>query len=83
MTGRHFTLATHEEIETYRLAPSGKGPHAGDWADKPHRLVYDLCTKAEDLLDEIVMLRHDLARALAAAAPPLAQAQHTDEDDRH
>lgn len=33
----------------YRNAPSGDGPHAGIWADKPHRLVYDLCREVERL----------------------------------
>jgi hypothetical protein len=28
--------------ECYR-AIGGEGPRAYDWADKPHRLVYDLC----------------------------------------
>lgn len=34
---------TPEQIEEYRLGPSGIGPHADTWTDKPHRLVYDLC----------------------------------------
>ena len=29
--------------EDFRNAPSGDGPLAAQWADKPHRLVYDLC----------------------------------------
>ena len=33
----------------YRLAPSGEGPHADTWKDKPHRLVYDLCAEIERL----------------------------------
>lgn len=33
----------------YRLAPSGIGPHAFTWKDKPHRLVYDLCHEIERL----------------------------------
>jgi hypothetical protein len=32
-----------QNIRDYYLAPSGDGPQAGQWADKPHRLVYDLC----------------------------------------
>lgn len=36
----------------YRLAPSGEGPRAGEWADKPHRLVYDLCGEVERLQAE-------------------------------
>jgi hypothetical protein len=31
----------------YRNAPSGIGPLASEWKDKPHRLVYDLCREIE------------------------------------
>lgn len=34
-------------VEAYRLAPSGEGPLADEWHDKPHRLVYDLCNALE------------------------------------
>lgn len=30
-------------IVDYIDAISGEGPLAGDWEDKPHRLIYDLC----------------------------------------
>jgi hypothetical protein len=33
----------------YRNAPSGIGPLAATWKDKPHRLVYDLCREVERL----------------------------------
>jgi hypothetical protein len=33
----------------YRNAPGGDGPEAANWADKPHRLVYDLCAEIERL----------------------------------
>lgn len=33
----------HYTLEEYRNAPSGIGPLAAQWKDKPHRLVYDLC----------------------------------------
>ena len=33
--------------EDYRNAPSDIGPLAATWKDKPHRLVYDLCTRLE------------------------------------
>ncbi len=36
-------------IEDYRNAPSGIGPLASEWADKPHRLLYDLCRCVEAL----------------------------------
>jgi len=35
--------------EDYRHAPSGDGPLAYTWKDKPHRLVYDLCRWVERL----------------------------------
>jgi hypothetical protein len=31
-----------QPLEDYWRAPGGVGPLADDWADKPHRLVYDL-----------------------------------------
>jgi hypothetical protein len=33
----------------YRNAPSNIGPQAATWKDKPHRLVYDLCSEIERL----------------------------------
>lgn len=33
----------------YRQAISGEGPLAGEWADKPHRLVFDLCRAIEQV----------------------------------
>jgi hypothetical protein len=33
----------------YRNAPSNEGPQAAQWADKPHRLVYDLCNEVDNL----------------------------------
>jgi hypothetical protein len=41
------------DTRDYRLAPSGVGPLAAEWADKPHRLVYDLCGEVERLRDVI------------------------------
>lgn len=32
-----------------RMAVAGHGPRAADWADKPHRIVYDLCAEIERL----------------------------------
>ena len=36
-------------IEAYRNAPSGIGPLAFQWRDKPHRLVYDLYREVKRL----------------------------------
>ena len=49
-------------IEHYRLAPGGEGDDilVGNWKDKPHRLVYDLC-------DEIALLRGSKAELVEAA----------------
>lgn len=32
----------------FRQAVSGEGPRAYDWEDKPHRLIYDLCSYIEE-----------------------------------
>ncbi len=41
------------DTREYRLAPSGEGPQAFNWNDKPHRLVYDLCAEIERLNNEL------------------------------
>jgi hypothetical protein len=41
-----------------RLAVSGEGPRAYDWADKPHRLLWDACAaleRAEERLRQAVL----------------------------
>ena len=35
--------------QDYRNAMHGEGPRSYDWEDKPHRLVYDLCSEVEAL----------------------------------
>lgn len=35
--------------DDYRNAPSGIGPQASEWTNKPHRLIYDLCAEVERL----------------------------------
>jgi len=35
-------------LDDYWNAPSGIGPLADEWADKPHHLLYDLIGKIED-----------------------------------
>jgi hypothetical protein len=44
--------------DDYRRAPGGVGPLAGEWADKLHRLIYDLA-------GEIGTLRAENARMKA------------------
>lgn len=36
---------TEYTLDDYRNAPSGIGPLAAEWRDKPHRLVYDLINR--------------------------------------
>lgn len=48
------------DLEEYRQAPSGVGPHALNWADKPHRLVYDLVRLAGDARDAAINCQRDL-----------------------
>lgn len=44
-------------IDEYRNAPSGEGAQAATWKDKPHRLVYDLCTEVQELQNDSKRLR--------------------------
>jgi hypothetical protein len=53
----------------YRVAISGDGPRAYDWSDKPHRLVYDLCSHIEELA-EAAEDRAELLAALQLIAGP-------------
>lgn len=41
------------DTKDYRNALEGRGPMASQWADKPHRLVFDLCAEVERLTDLI------------------------------
>ena len=43
------------DTQEYHLAPSGEGPHAATWEDKPHRLVYDLCGEIDHLHQRLMM----------------------------
>lgn len=47
--GSDAASADRLTTEDYRNAVNGTGPEAGQWADKPHRLVYDLCDEVERL----------------------------------
>jgi len=49
------------ELENYRNAPSGIGPLADTWADKPHRLVYDLVALSASQAQEIERLAKENA----------------------
>ena len=39
-------------VEDYKNAPSGEGPLASTWEDKPHRLIYDLCQEIRKMQRE-------------------------------
>jgi hypothetical protein len=63
MTQRQYDA----DLEDYRGAPGGEGPHAANWADKPHRLVYDLCEMVQALRAELAGAE-ERARAAERAA---------------
>jgi hypothetical protein len=44
------------DTKKYREAPSGLGPLATSWNDKPHRLIYDLCAEIEELQSKMAKL---------------------------
>lgn len=46
------------DVKAYRDAPSGDGPLAAEWKDKPHRLVYDLVEEVV-ALRRLLWIRHD------------------------
>ena len=46
--------------DNFRNAPSGLGPLAFTWKDKPHRLLYDLCDDAVRWKAEAERLRSAL-----------------------
>lgn len=59
-------MTPEEMIEAGRNAPSGTGPWADTWKDKPHRIVYDLASalgtvqrELADLRIELSLLQHD------------------------
>ena len=43
--------------DDFRRAPSGDLPLGPAWINKPHRLVYDLCSALEEQADELARLR--------------------------
>jgi hypothetical protein len=44
----------------FRNAPTGEGPYAEIWRDKPHRIVYTLCTEIERLQAQVTELEADV-----------------------
>ena len=62
----------------YMLAPSGKGPWAYTWSDKPHRLVYDLCGEVDRLRTQqdklLAVARYLRALCIDESGPGITQA---------
>jgi hypothetical protein len=52
-------------IADYRNAPSGIGPLASTWKDKPHRLVYDLCRLLEQRTERWAFTARELSNPAA------------------
>ena len=44
-------------IVDYYNAPSGVGPLAARWKDKPHRLLYELCERVAVVTAELAETR--------------------------
>lgn len=55
--------------DDYRYAVSGQGEFGTlgyEWADKPHRLIYDLCGEVDELREKIARVRLE-AKAIGDA----------------
>lgn len=64
---------TKRTPQDYRNAPSGTGPLAAEWADKPHRLVYDMAAEIERLRGALGKVAKQWPCADAAAMSRLAR----------
>lgn len=53
---------SEKRMEDYRNAPSGVGPLASEWEDKPHRLLYDLVNKITLLQSRVKGLEEALRK---------------------
>lgn len=58
---RHELPGGFGKASEYREAIAGAGDRSGDWADKPHRLVYDLLRVADIYYTEVAALRETIA----------------------
>ena len=66
-TLREQNSAAKELVDHARQAVSGEGPRAYDWQDKPHRLIYDLCSALEASGQNSTMRAGDEQAALTRA----------------
>ena len=77
--------------DEYRNAPSGMGPHAYDWKDKPHRLIYDLCAEVDRLQQvQLTVVRENaleeaalLCEKMAVGAPAAAESKEEQQIAAH
>lgn len=66
-------------LKDYKDAPSGVGPLAFQWTDKPHRLVYDLIAKVEALeAGKVAPLESSTALTPESSAPSQPTAKPDD-----
>lgn len=62
-------LTPAEIAQAGRGAPSGLGPWASEWTDKPHRIVYDLASALETAAAELSALKARRCDGCAHTAP--------------
>ena len=51
-----------EDLQDFRRSVDGEGSHAGDWENKPHRLVFDLCQMVHEERLERARMQEEAAK---------------------
>lgn len=51
-------MKNYLKTEDYRNAISGEGELSHEWNDKPHRLIFDLCSEVERL--QLILIENNL-----------------------
>lgn len=81
----HIEAAGWADLWDYHRAPSGEGPHAYAWKDKPHRVVYDLtglCAKQREKMAALLAIVRRQREALVFYERPLSNCnRHGPEGD--